>query len=80
MPDNIRVIPHDRPSVSDDQPLSKTAVVVGHLDFTLSASDAWAMVALAAAKSVIMVALRIEDDDFTLKPASPELFMATFRS
>jgi hypothetical protein len=38
------------------------------------------MVALAAAKSVIKAALRIEDDDFTLKPASPELFVATFRS
>jgi hypothetical protein len=37
------------------------------------------MVALVAAKSAIKAALHIEDDDFTLKPASPELFVATFR-
>jgi hypothetical protein len=36
--------------------------------------------ALAAAKSVITVVLRIKDEDFTLKPGSPELFVATFRS
>jgi hypothetical protein len=52
----------------------------GSLALTLSATDALAMAALAVAKSVITVALRIKDDDFTLKPASPELFVATFRS
>jgi hypothetical protein len=35
------------------------------------------MVSLAAAKSSIKVALCIEDDDFTLKPASCGLFVAT---
>jgi hypothetical protein len=38
------------------------------------------MVALAAAKSAIKVVLRVEDDDFTLKPVSHEMFVASFRS
>jgi hypothetical protein len=57
-----------------------TTAAFGHLDLMLFSSDALAMVALAAGKSAIKAALRIEDDDFTLKPASPELFVATFRS
>ena len=46
----------------------------------LSATDALAVVALAAAKSAIMAVLRIEEDDFTLGPAFPELVLATFPS
>ena len=38
------------------------------------------MVALATAKSAIMAVFRVEEDDFTLGPAFPELFVATFRS
>jgi hypothetical protein len=38
------------------------------------------MVALAATKSAIKAVLRVEDDDFTLKPVSPEMFVASFRS
>ena len=45
-----------------------------------SATDALAVVALPTAKSAIMAVLRVEEDDFTLEPAFPELFMATFRS
>jgi hypothetical protein len=56
-----------------------TAVADGGLDLTLSASDALAVVALAVAKSSIMAALRIEEEDFTLNPTFHELFMATFR-
>jgi Ni,Fe-hydrogenase III component G len=51
-----------------------------HLDVTLSTSDSLAMVALAATKLAIEVVLRVEDDDFTLKPVSPEMFVASFRS
>jgi hypothetical protein len=35
---------------------------------------------LAAAKAAIMVALRLEDDNFTLDPVFLELFVATFQS
>jgi hypothetical protein len=52
----------------------------GGLALTLSATNALVVAALDAAKSVITIALRIKDDDFTLKPASPVLFVATFRS
>jgi hypothetical protein len=38
------------------------------------------MVALAAAKSAIKAVLRVEDDDFTLKPVSHEMFVASLRS
>jgi hypothetical protein len=38
------------------------------------------VVALAAAKSAIMAVLRIEEDNFTLRPAVPELFVASFQS
>jgi hypothetical protein len=38
------------------------------------------MVALAATKSAIKAVLRVEDDDFTLKHVSPEMFVASFRS
>ena len=55
------------------------AAIDGGLDLTLTATDALAVVALAAAKSAIMDVLRIEEDDFTLGPAFPELFVATFR-
>jgi len=60
--------------------LLTTAATGGGLDLTLSATDALAVVALAAAKSAIMAVLRIREDDFTLGPAFPELFVATFRS
>jgi len=46
----------------------------------LSATDGLAVVALTAAKSAIMAVLHIEEDDFSLGPAFPELLMATFRS
>ena len=55
----------------------KTAAADGGLDLTLSATDALTVVALVAAKSVIMAVLRVEEDDFTLGPAFPELFVAT---
>ena len=55
------------------------AAANGGLHLTLSATVALAVVALAAAKSAIMAVLRIEEDDFTLGPAFPELFVATFR-
>ena len=58
----------------------KTAAADGGLDLTLSATDALTVVALVAAKSVIMAVLRVEEDDFTLGPAVPELFVVTFRS
>jgi len=64
----------------DDRPLPTTAAADGGLDLTLSATDTLAVVALAAAKSAIMAALRIEEDDFSHGPAFPELFVATFRS
>ena len=71
---------HDRPPVSDNRSLPTTTATSGGLDLTLSATDALAVVALAVAKSAIMAVLRIEEDDFTLRPAFPELFVATFRS
>jgi hypothetical protein len=52
----------------------------GGLHLTLSATVALAVVALAVAKSAIMAVLRVEEDDFTLGPAFPELFVATFQS
>jgi hypothetical protein len=55
-----------------------TAAADGGLDLMLSASDALVVVALAAL--AIMAALCIKDDDFTLDPTFPELFVATFRS
>ena len=70
----------DRPPVSDDRPLQTTTTAGGGLDLTLSTTDALAVVALAAAKSAIMAVFRVEVDDFTLRPAFPKLFMATFRS
>ena len=57
-----------------------TAATDGVLDLTLSATDDLVVVALAGAKSAIIAMLRIEEDDFILRPAAPELFMATFRS
>ena len=57
-----------------------TAVADSGLDITLSAADASVVVALAAAKPAIMAMLRIEEDDFTLGPAFPELVLATFPS
>ena len=57
-----------------------TAATDGGLDLTLSATDDLVVVALAAAKSAIMAVLRIEEDNFTLGPAVPELFVATFQS
>ena len=57
-----------------------TVATGGGLDLTLSATDALAVVALATAKSEIMAVLRIGEDDFTLRLAFPELFVATFRS
>ena len=78
-----RVVPagfgQDRPPVSDDRLLPTTAAIDGGLDLTLSATDDLVVVALAAAKSAIMAVLRIEEDNFTLGPAVPELFVATFR-
>ena len=58
----------------------KTAAADGGLDLTLSATDALTVVALVAAKSVIMAVLHVKEDDFTLGPAFPELFVATFLS
>ena len=55
-----------------------TAATDGGLDLTLSATDDLAKE--TTAKSAIMAALCIEEDDFTLEPALPELFVATFRS
>jgi hypothetical protein len=60
--------------------LSTTVAAGSDLGLTLSASDDLAMIALAAAKAAIMVALRLEDDDFTLDPIFPKLFMATLPS
>ena len=57
-----------------------TAAADGGLDLTLSATDALAVVALTVAKSAIMTVLHIEEDDFSLGPAFPELFLATFPS
>jgi len=57
-----------------------TAATDGVLDLTLSATDDLVVVALAAAKSAIIAVLRIEEDDFILGPATPEMFVATFRS
>jgi hypothetical protein len=57
-----------------------TVVVGGNLGLTLSASDDLVVVALAAAKFVIMTMLCLEDDDFTLNLVFPKLFVATFRS
>jgi hypothetical protein len=73
---DVRVLPRDHSP--DDQPLSTTTT--GHLDLTLSTSDTLAMVALATAKSTIKVALRVGDDNFTLEPVSPKMFVASFRS
>ncbi|CAN6302705.1 unnamed protein product [Urochloa humidicola] len=69
---------HARPSTSDGRAMP--AVAAGGLALTLSTTDALAMVALSAAKSAIVAALNIKEDDFTLEPAFPELFVATFRS
>jgi hypothetical protein len=60
--------------------LQTTTAADGGLDLTLSATDALAVVALDVAKSAIMAVLCVEEDDFTLGPAFPELFVATFRS
>jgi hypothetical protein len=62
---DIRVTPRDHPLASDSQLLSTTVAAGSDLGLTLSASDDLAMIALAAAKAAIMVALRLEDDDFT---------------
>jgi hypothetical protein len=62
---------HDRPLVSDDRSLPMTTATDGGLDLTLSAIDALVVVALVATKSAIVVVLRSEEGDFTLRPASP---------
>ncbi|CAO2146509.1 unnamed protein product [Urochloa humidicola] len=66
-----------RPLTSDGGALS---AAVGGLSLTLSATYALAVVALSAAKSTIVAALNIKEDVFTLRPAFPKLFVATFRS
>ena len=71
---------HDHPPISDDRSLPTTAATGGGLDLTLSATDALVVVALATTKSAIMDVLRIGEDDFTLRPTFPELFVAIFRS
>ena len=71
---------HDRPLVSDDRSLPMTTATDGGLDLMLSAIEALVVVALVATKSAIVVVLRSEEGDFTLRPASPELFVATFWS
>jgi hypothetical protein len=66
---DVCVVPRDRPSDSDDQWLSTTTTTVGHLDLTLPASDALAMVALVAVKSAIF-ASRTTTSPSSLAPSS----------
>jgi hypothetical protein len=60
--------------------LLTTAAADGGLDLMLSASDALVVVALAALAIMAALCISIKDDDFTLDPTFPELFVATFRS